>query len=115
MDDKQFFIVIRKTFAALEHCIDQWNIKHDLVIDINTEANVFEIEFENLKKIILNSQPPMHELWMASELGAYHFSYDLEKNVWEDTRGNGSFEDIFFRDSIRLSGIDFVIESLNIY
>ena len=53
MDDKQFFIIIRKTFSALEHCIDQWNIKHDLVIDINTEANVFEIEFENLKKIIL--------------------------------------------------------------
>ena len=115
MDDKQFFIIIRKTFSALEHCIDQWNIKHDLVIDINTEANVFEIEFENLKKIILNSQPPMHELWMASELGAYHFSYDQEKNIWQDTRGNGTFEDIFFRDSVRLSGIDFVIESLNIY
>ena len=115
MDDKQFFIIIRKTFSALEHCIDQWNIKHDLVIDINTEANVFEIEFENLKKIILNSQPPMHELWMASELGAYHFSYDLERNIWQDTRGNGPFEDIFFRDSVRLSGVDFVIESLNIY
>ena len=67
MDDKQFFIIIRKTFAALEHCIDQWNIKHGLFIDINTEANVFEIEFENLKKIILNSQPPMHNYgWLLS-------------------------------------------------
>ena len=42
-----FFIIISKTFSSIEHCIDQWNIKHDLVIDINTEANVFEIEFEN--------------------------------------------------------------------
>ena len=114
MDDKQFFNKISATFNALENCVDNWNIKHDLVIDINTEANVFEIEFENAKKIIINSQPPMRELWMASELGAYHFSYDSVGNSWQDTRGNGSFEEIFFNDSIKLSGINFTVESLNI-
>ena len=114
MDEKQFFQKIQATFSAIENRIDQWNIKHDLVIDINTEANVFEIEFENEKKIILNSQPPMHELWMASELGAYHFSYDLVKNSWQDTRGNGTFEEIFLQDAIQLSGVNFAIEGLNI-
>ena len=114
MDDTQFYKKIRATFGAIENRIDQWNIKHDLVIDINTESNVFEIEFENSKKIILNSQPPMHELWMASELGAYHFSFNFSANCWEDTRGAGSFETIFINDSIKLSGINFAVEGLDI-
>ena len=52
--------------------------------------------------------------WLL-EFGAYHFSYDLERIFGKTLGEMVPFEDIFFRDSVRLSGIDFVIESLNIY
>ena len=109
MSETLFLERVQKTFFMLENSIDQWNIKHDLVIDINKDANVFEVEFENTKKIILNSQAPMLQLWMASELGAYHFSFDDEKGTWEDTRGSGSFLVIFEDASKKLTGINFVI------
>ena len=51
MSETLFLERVQKTFFMLENSIDQWNIKHDLVIDINKDANVFEVEFENTKKI----------------------------------------------------------------
>ncbi|OUV03457.1 MAG: iron donor protein CyaY [Betaproteobacteria bacterium TMED82] len=110
MEETLFLEKIQNTFTRIEAIVDKWNIDYDLVIEINKEANVLEIEFENQKKIILNAQTPMRQLWMASELGAYHFSFD-EKG-WKNTRGSGFFKDIFLRDAVILSEIKFSLEGL---
>ncbi len=43
-----------------------------------------ELEFENGSKIIINSQAPMQELWVAARSGGFHYRRDGER--WVDTR-----------------------------
>ncbi|OUW01283.1 MAG: iron donor protein CyaY [Betaproteobacteria bacterium TMED156] len=107
MNDTEFLKEIEKTFHLIETIIDTWNEKHDLIIEVNRDANVLEVEFETRKKIILNAQTPMIQLWMASELGAFHFKY--ENQHWIDSRGQGLFIDIFVDHSSKLSKILFDI------
>mgnify|MGYP001168274698 CR=1 FL=1 len=109
MQETLFLQKIQDSFTFIESIIDNWNERHDLVIDINKESNVLEIEFENTKEIILNAQTPMRQLWMASELGAYHFKFSDERKKWIDTRGNGEFIELFLKHSKELSKIDFII------
>ena len=109
MTETLFLQKIQESFAFIESTIDKWNVSHDLVIDINKESNVLEIEFENTKQIILNAQTPMRQLWMASELGAYHFKFIEASNEWVDTRGNGEFIELFLKHSKKLSEINFII------
>ncbi len=108
MNDTEFLQEIDKTFHFIESTIDIWNEQHDLIIEIMRDANVLEIEFETEKKIILNAQTPMLQLWMASELGAFHFNY--VNNKWVDSRGNGLFREIFLDHSCKLSKILFKIQ-----
>ena len=107
MNDTQFLHEIDKTFHYVETLIDARNEQHDFAIELKRDANVLEVEFENEKKIIINAQTPMLQLWMASELGAFHFN--LENNLWNDSRGHGSFNEIFLDHSCRLSKISFEV------
>jgi CyaY protein len=107
MNETEFLQQIDNTFHYIESIVDAWNEKHDLIIEVTRDANVTEIEFETEKKIILNAQTPMLQLWMASELGAFHFKF--ENRVWIDSRGNGIFTDIFLDHSCKLSKISFEI------
>ena len=47
MEETLFLEKIQNTFTRIEAIVDKWNIDYDLVIEINKEANVLEIEFEN--------------------------------------------------------------------
>lgn len=107
MNDTEFLQEFDKTLHFIESVVDDWNEKHDLVIEVMRDANVLEIEFETSKKIIINAQTPMSQLWMASELGAFHFKF--EGNKWIDSRGNGDFQEIFLDHSCKLSKILFNI------
>jgi CyaY protein len=107
MNDTEFLQEIDKTFHFIESLIDVWNEKHELIIEITRDANVLEVEFETKKKIIINAQTPMSQLWMASELGAFHFNF--ENNEWIDSRGHGKFKEIFLDHSCKLSKVLFEV------
>jgi CyaY protein len=53
---------------------------------------VLEIEFaEKGSKIIINSQAPMKEMWVAAKSGGFHFKREGER--WVNTRdGSELFE-----------------------
>lgn len=54
-------------------------------VDTKRSGNVLEIEFVgNGSKIIVNSQAPMQEMWVAARSGGFHYKYDGE--VWRNTR-----------------------------
>ncbi len=58
-------------------------------LDSKREGGVLTIELDNGEKIIINLQPPLQELWLASKSGAYHFRY--ADGAWLDTRSRRSF------------------------
>jgi CyaY protein len=63
------------------------------VIDIDTSrtGGLLELSFPNGSKIVLNTQPPLHELWLAAQAGGYHFRAQADR--WIDGRdGRELFE-----------------------
>jgi CyaY protein len=75
--------------ASVEARIDGW--LQDDVVDIDTHrtGGLLEMSFQNGSKIVLNTQPPLHELWLAARSGGFH--YKFVDGAWRDTRHGGEF------------------------
>ncbi len=56
----------------------------DAGIDCARSGSVLTLELENDTKIVVNTQLPMRQIWIAARSGGYHFSYDGRE--WRDTR-----------------------------
>lgn len=61
-------------------------------LDSQREGSVLTLELDNGEKIIVNLQPPLQELWLASKSGAYHFRYVAGQ--WLDTRSSRGFQEL---------------------
>jgi CyaY protein len=55
-------------------------------IDFENAGEILELEFANRSKIIINTQPPLHEIWMAAQSGGFHYKYT--NGSWLNTRDN---------------------------
>ena len=78
----QYTQVTREVFLAIEAQIDDW-LQCDVVdIDISANGGMLELGFVNGSKIILNTQPPLYEIWLAAQSGGFH--YKLTDKGWRD-------------------------------
>ena len=69
LSDAEYRAKTSAVLARIESTIDRW--LQDDVIDIDTlrTGGLLELSFPNGSKIVLNTQPPLHELWMAARRG----------------------------------------------
>lgn len=73
--------------AAVEARIDAW-LQEDVVdIDAHRTGGLLEMRFPNGSVLVLNTQPPLQELWLAARSGGFHYRY--VDGAWRDTRGGG--------------------------
>ena len=82
----------RETSALLAHIeatTDRW--LQDDVIDIDSQrtGGLLELSFPDRSKIIINTQPPLHEVWLATRAGGYHYRWVA--GSWLDTRDGSEF------------------------
>ena len=79
----------RATLASVEATVDR--LLQDDVIDIDTSrtGGLLELAFPDGSKIVVNTQPPLHELWLAAPSGGYHFK--AAGGRWIDGRDGGEF------------------------
>ena len=84
LTDSEYLAKTSAVLASVEACIDAW--LEDDVIDIDGHRNggLLEMSFPNGSKIVLNTQPPLHELWLAARSGGHHYKY--ADGAWRDTR-----------------------------
>lgn len=70
--------------ARIEAACDRW--LQDDVIDIDTHrtGGLLELVFPDRSKIVVNTQPPLHEMWLAARAGGFHYQWDGQ--CWRDTR-----------------------------
>ncbi len=70
--------------ARIEAATDRW--LQDDVIDIDSQrtGGLLELTFPNASKIIVNTQPPLQEVWLAARAGGYHYRWVAGR--WLDTR-----------------------------
>ncbi len=75
MNNTEFHELVDEKLQLLEDMIDDSGADIEPVIT----GNVLTLEFENRSQIVINKQEPMHEIWLASKSGGFHFSYVDEK------------------------------------
>ena len=91
LTDNHYRELAGSLLAAVEATADQWLQEGLIDIDTLRTGGLLELSFPNGSKIILNTQPPLHELWMAARSGGYHYKYF--SGQWLDTRDGSEFFD----------------------
>ncbi|MDN3696670.1 MULTISPECIES: iron donor protein CyaY [Vibrio] len=69
MNDTEFHQLVDTQMQNIEEAIDESGAD----IDFETSGNVMTLEFDDRSQIIINRQEPMHEIWLASRSGGFHF------------------------------------------
>ncbi len=90
LTDAQYDAAIQAALARIESTVDKW-LEED-VIDIDTarSGGMLTMTLPNRSQLIVNAQPPLHELWLAARRGGFHFKLDAQGR-WLDTRSGEEF------------------------
>ena len=85
MSEKEFLDLAESTLTTIEAAMDRLNDEDVIDVECKRSGNVLEIEFiDNGSKIIINSQAPMKEMWVAAKSGGFHYKYI--DGAWLNTR-----------------------------
>ncbi len=89
LSDVEFREVAGSVLAGIEATVDRW-LQNDVIdIDANRTGGMLELSFPDGSKIVVNTQPPLQELWLAARRGGFHFK--RIDGGWRDTRNGGDF------------------------
>lgn len=89
----EFHTLTDQLFNKIELFLDNYADEHDSDIDYETHGNVITITFPNNSKIIVNTQEPLLQIWLATRKQGYHFDYINDQ--WICNRTGESFDKIF--------------------
>ncbi|HET7525533.1 MAG TPA: iron donor protein CyaY [Burkholderiaceae bacterium] len=96
LTDSQFQSRCDGVLAAVEAALDRWLQQDEIDIDTQRTGGLLELVFPGGSKIVVNTQPPLHELWLAARTGGYHFRLVGER--WVDSRSGGEFFAVLSRE-----------------
>lgn len=84
MTESEFLNLAEQTLDAIEAAFER-AASDEVDVECSRKGNVLEIEFvDDGSKIIVNSQAPMQEIWVAAKSGGFHYKRNEEQ--WIDTR-----------------------------
>src|SRR5438067_925561 len=85
MTESEFLSLAETTLGAIEAALERASDTNELDVECSRSGNVLDIEFiENGSKIIVNSQAPLQEMWVAAKSGGFH--YKRVDGCWINTR-----------------------------
>ncbi len=79
MSESEFFDLAEATLSAIERAVDATAVD----IEAARAGNVLTLELDNGSKVVINSQAPMQQMWVAGKSGAFHYARDGDR--WIDT------------------------------
>ena len=109
MSESEFLAAAEGVLDAVESAFEQAGEAADVDIECSRSGNVLEIEFANRSKMIVNTQAPMREIWVAARAGGFH--YRLEDGRWLDTRDGSELFDALSRLASAQAGADLKISA----
>ena len=92
-----------KALAAIEQDCDRINDGTDADIDNQRVGGMITIVFGNGSQLVINTQKPLHELWLAARSGGYHFRHD--GTAWVDTKTGDEFFAQLSREATLQAGL----------
>jgi CyaY protein len=89
LSDADYQRAAGRVLASVEAATDRW--LQDDVIDIDTQrtGGLLELVFPDDSRIVVNLQPPLQEIWLATRAGGYHYRH--VQGRWLDTRDASEF------------------------
>ncbi len=103
MDDKRYREIAFRTLREVEAMFDDVDAED---ADIDGAGDVLTIRFRDASRCVVNTQSPVHQIWLAGGGRGWHFSWDDEKAVWLDDRGEGDELFEVLRRIARDSGVE---------
>jgi CyaY protein len=89
IDDKLFYQLGSNLLQSIEVALETADDELDLDLDVERQGgNVINIRFKDKSVIVVNTQPPLHEIWVAAKSGGYHYRWagTVAKPLWLDTK-----------------------------
>jgi CyaY protein len=89
IDDKQFHQMGSNLLGSIETALEAADDALDLDLDVERQGgNVINIRFKDRSMIVVNTQAPLHEIWVAAKSGGYHYRWagTLTTPLWLDTK-----------------------------
>lgn len=80
MTESEFHSQAEATLAAIERAVEAV----DIDVEIERSGSVLTLELADASKVVINTQAPMQQIWIAARSGGFHFGW-LD-GVWRDTR-----------------------------
>jgi CyaY protein len=80
MTETEFLQRSEQTLAAIERAVDGSGAD----IESARAGNVLTLELADGSRVIVNSQAPMQQMWVAGKSGAFHYAW--RDGGWYDTR-----------------------------
>ena len=104
LSDSEFHRLSDAVLSGIEATIDRW-LQDDVIdIDLHRTGGLLELSFPNGSKLIINTQPPLHELWVAAKAGGHHYRHDAGR--WLDTRDGTEFYSALSTFATQQGGVD---------
>jgi CyaY protein len=89
LSDAEYTREAAALLARIEATTDRWLDEDVVDIDTQRTGGLLEMSFQGGSKIIVNTQPPLHEIWLAARAGGYHYRWVAGR--WLDTRDGSEF------------------------
>jgi len=89
LSDADYHAKAYALLARIEAQVDAWLDEDVVDIDSHRTGGLLELSMPGNSKIVINTQPPLQEIWLAARSGGYHFKWDGSR--WVDREGQEFF------------------------
>lgn len=80
INESEFLAAAERTLGAIETAVEACEAD----IETTRAGNVLTLELADGSRIVVNSQAPMRQIWVAAKSGGFH--YEWRDGAWRDTR-----------------------------
>ncbi|MEY4766384.1 MAG: hypothetical protein RI907_3057 [Pseudomonadota bacterium] len=90
LTEQQYDEAIATALRRIETKVDRWLDDDVADIDAARNGDMVTMVLPDRSQLIVNAQPPLHELWLAARRGGFHFRLAADGR-WLDTRSGEEF------------------------
>jgi CyaY protein len=102
LTDAEYHRLASLVLARVESTLDAW-LQDDVIdIDAQRSGGLLELSLPGGSKIVINTQPPLQEIWLAARAGGYHFRH--AEGAWRDTKDGIEFFERLSREASAQAG-----------
>ena len=97
LSDADYQRLTQSVLGSIEATVDRWLQDDRIDIDPQRTGGLLELSFPGGSKIIVNTQPPLHEIWLATRGGGFHYRYVAGR--WLDTKDGSELFEVLSREA----------------